>query len=48
MADKKGGAPWSHNLMQSFWEALDDCGFIDLGFSGLEFTWHRKRKGELV
>ncbi|KAK7860842.1 hypothetical protein CFP56_029281, partial [Quercus suber] len=21
---------------------------IDLGFSGLEFTWHRKRRGELV
>ena len=29
VADKKGGAPRSHNLMQSFQEVLDDCGFID-------------------
>ncbi|KAL0013375.1 hypothetical protein SO802_000444 [Lithocarpus litseifolius] len=48
VADKKGGALRSHNLMQSFWEVLDDCGFIDLGFSGPEFTWHGKRRGELV
>ena len=48
VGDKKRGAPWSHNLIQSFQEALDDCGFIDLGFSGPDFTWHGKRKGELV
>ena len=48
VADKKGGAPRSHNQMQSFQEALDDCGFIDLGFSGPDFTWHGKRRGELV
>ena len=23
-------------------------GFVDLGFSGLEFTWHRRRKGEWI
>ena len=48
VADRKGGAPRSHNLMQSFREALDDCGFIDLGFLGPDFTWHGKRRGELV
>ena len=48
VVDKKRGAPWSHNLMQSFREALDDCGFIDLGFSRPKFTWHGKRIGELI
>ena len=48
VADKKGGAPWSYNLMQSFQDVLDDCGFIDLGFSGPKFTWHGKRRGEFV
>ena len=48
VADKKGGAPWSYNLMQSFQDVLDDCGFIDLGFSGPKFTWHGKRRGEFI
>ena len=48
VADKKGGAPRSYNLMQSFRDVLDDCGFIDLGFSGPKFTWHGKRRGEFV
>ena len=48
VANKKGGAPQSHNLMQSFREVLDDCGFIDLGFLGPEFMWHGKRRGGLV
>ena len=32
--DKHGGAPRSHNLMQAFREVLDDCGFVNLGYSG--------------
>ena len=48
VANKKGGAPRSHNLMQSFQEALDDCGFIDLGFSRPDFTWHGKRREEFI
>ncbi|KAK7824472.1 hypothetical protein CFP56_034315 [Quercus suber] len=34
--------------MQAFCDVLDDCGFVDLGFSGPDFTWHGKRRGELV
>ena len=34
--------------MQAFRETLDFCGFMDLGFIGLEFTWHSRRHGHLV
>ena len=34
--------------MQSFRDVLDLCGFVDLGYSGPEFTWHGRRKGELI
>jgi len=42
------GAPQAHNLMQAFRDVLDQCGFVDLGYSGLDFTWHRHRQGELI
>ena len=34
--------------MQMFLDALDHCGFMDLGFSSMEFTWHGGRWGELI
>ena len=46
--DKKGGAPRAHNLMQAFRDVFDHCGFVDLGYSGLDFTWHGRRRGELI
>ena len=46
--EKKGGVPRSHYLMQMFREALDQCDFVDLGFSGPTFTWHGRRWGELI
>ena len=46
--EKKGGVPRSHHLMQMFREALDQCDFVDLGFSGPAFTWHGRRRGELI
>ena len=27
--------------MQTFWDILDACGFMDLGFVGPMFTWHK-------
>lgn len=36
--DKRGKAPWAHNLMQNFRDALDHYGIVDLGFSRPEFT----------
>lgn len=29
-------------------DALDQCSFVDLGFSRLDFTWHSHRRGELI
>lgn len=31
----------SHNQMQLFWDAIDECGFIDLGYMGSKFTWRK-------
>ena len=46
--DKRGGAPRAHNQMQMFRDALDQYGFVDLGYSGPDFTWHGLRRGELI
>ncbi|XP_050241121.1 uncharacterized protein LOC126690018 [Quercus robur] len=48
LQEKRGGPPRAHSLMQSFRDILDLCGFVDLGFSGPEFTWHGRRRGELI
>lgn len=33
----------SDSLMALFRDCLDDCGLIDLGFSGPKFTWTNKK-----
>ena len=37
--EKKGGAFRPEGQMKAFRDALDFCGFRDLGFVGLPFTW---------
>ena len=39
--EKVGGNKRSHNQMQLFRDAIDECGFIDLGFTGSKFTWRK-------
>ena len=46
--DKKGGVPRTHNLMQSFRDVLDQCSFVDLGFTRPDYTWYGRRWGELI
>ena len=46
--DKQGRPPQAHNHMQAFRDTLDTCGFVDLGYSGPDFTWHGCRGGELI
>ena len=47
-SDKRGGVPRAHSQMQMFREVLDHCGFVDLGHSRPDFTWHGRRRGELI
>jgi hypothetical protein len=44
--EKDGGNPRSQNMMQAFRDSLDDCGLVDLGFTGDSFTWKRGRLRE--
>lgn len=37
-SEKLVGSSRSHNQMQLFREAIDECGFIDLGYVGSQFT----------
>ena len=39
--EKSGGRLRPSNQMQQFRETLDECGFIDLGFTGFPFTWSK-------
>ena len=39
--EKLGGSSRSQVQMQLFREAIDECGFLDLGLSGSQFTWHK-------
>lgn len=36
--DKMEGTSRAHSQMQLFKDVLDQCGFVDLGYSGLNFT----------
>ena len=42
--DKFGGRAMSVNRSLLFKEYLDNCGMIDIGFSGPRFTWTNKRE----
>lgn len=47
--EKLGGHLRPYGQMQKFWEALDECGLMDLGFVGNKFTWFKNYpNGEAV
>ena len=47
--EKLGGANRNQNQMQLFRNVIDECGFLDLGFFGTQFTWHKHfANGHLV
>ena len=39
--EKVGGRPRLNGQMQEFRDVLDECGFIDMGYSGNKFTWYK-------
>ena len=47
-SEKLGGRTRPHAQMQAFRDILDECGFLDLGFVGSEFTWHKHFAGYTV
>ncbi|KAL7139466.1 hypothetical protein ABFS83_09G052800 [Erythranthe nasuta] len=44
VSEKMGGPTREPNSMEIFREALDDCGFSDIGWEGKQFTWTNNRK----
>lgn len=39
--EKRGGNGHSQSQMQLFRDVVDECGFLDLGFVGPQFTWSK-------
>jgi exonuclease III len=46
--EKQGKHSRSDRQMQLFLDVLDDCGFVDLGFTGPPFTWTNNRVGDMT
>lgn len=45
LKDNKGGRGVNEKKSQELWEALDTFNFIDMGFSGLIYSWTNCREG---
>ncbi|XP_074304565.1 uncharacterized protein LOC141639306 [Silene latifolia] len=43
--EKRGGVPRDQRAMDEFREAMDECGLMDIGFSGEPFTWWNRSGG---
>ncbi len=43
MEEKQGRSPRAKSQMQAFRDVLDECGFVDLGYTGAPFTWCKNR-----
>ena len=41
-----GGAMWPERQMDGFRDAVSICGFPDLGFIGLPYTWDNRQQGD--
>ena len=46
LEEKQGWLVRPERQMQGFRDALDFCGFKDLGFNGFPFTWCNRRPGD--
>ena len=47
-SEKQGGRSRPHIQMQAFRDVLDECDFMDLGFKGFPFTWHKHLDGYTI
>ena len=46
MEEKRGGVMRPQKQMDDFREAIHECGFKDLGYCGLDFTWCNMQEGD--
>ncbi|XP_075665232.1 uncharacterized protein LOC142634867 [Castanea sativa] len=46
--EKSGGRIRPNGQVQAFRDVLDFCGFMDLGYTGPEFTWQGRRHGYVI
>ena len=44
--EKSGGPDRAQQQMEGFREAIDFCGFQDMGYEGPEFTWCNQKPNE--
>lgn len=42
-SDKFGGNPTNLNCSNQFWNCINKCNLIDLGYKGSKYTWTNKR-----
>lgn len=43
VGDKRGGLEQPLSLLTGFSEAINECGLLDIGFSGEKYTWEKFR-----
>jgi hypothetical protein len=48
LEEKQGRLGRSDRQMQLFRDVLDECSFVDLGFTGPSFTWTNNRVGDMT
>lgn len=41
-SEKKGGIPLINSRSNDFWDTVNLCELIDIGFKGSKYTWHNK------
>ena len=46
MEEKLGGVNRTQNQMEGFCNAINSCGFKDLGYSGPDYTWCNMKEGD--
>ena len=46
VSEKKSKHPPLYKQMEGFGSTLEMCKLIDIGFSGYQLTWNKKRLGE--
>lgn len=42
-SEKKGGLPKSFHQLKEFWDVVEICKFVDMGFEGYPYIWSNGR-----